>query len=77
MGDYLLLPNARNNGRAVYRSKEEVIRDQQSGYIYLYSFNADENTANLNRKYESDDSRSGIWMVSFINSSTIIKRIMK
>ena len=62
IGDYLL-QSERNNGRVLYRSKDEVIWDQRSGYIYLYSFEYDEAF-----KVFSD-----IWLVSFIKSATIIK----
>ena len=70
IGDYLLL-SKRNNGRAVYRSKDEVIWDQRSGYIYLYSFNAGENVGD--EYYEALKEFSDIWLVSFIKSATIIK----
>ena len=70
IGDYLL-QSERNNGRGVYRSKDEIIWDQRSGYIYLYSFNAEENARN--EYYEELKEFSGIWLVSIIKSATIIK----
>ena len=71
IGDYQL-QSERNNGRSVYRSKGEVIWDQwdqRSGYIYFYSFNAEENAGS----YKVFKEFSGIWLVSFIKSATIIK----
>ena len=62
IGDYML-QSERNNGRVMYRSKDEVILDQRSGYIYLYSFEYDEALKEF----------SDIWLVSFIKSATIIK----
>ena len=54
----------RNNERAVYRSKENVIMNQTSGYIYLYSFNATEHADNEN--YEILKYLTGSWVVRFI-----------
>ena len=71
IGDYLL-QSERNNGRAVYRSKDEVFMDlhQQSAYIYFYSFNAEEYAGD--RIYEKYKDHSGVWLVSFMKSSAII-----
>ena len=63
IGDYLL-QSKRNNERAVYRSKEKVIMNQTSGYIYLYSFDAEEYAGYEN--YEKLRDLYGLWMVSFI-----------
>ena len=67
IGDYLL-QSERNNGRAVYRSKDEVFMDlhQQSGYIYFYSFNAEEYAGNEN--YEKYKDLNSTWVVSLIKS---------
>ena len=62
-GDYLLL-SERNNGRAVYRSKEKVISYQQRSFIYLYSFNATEYADN--ESYESLSDLTGWWVVRVI-----------
>ena len=63
IGDYLL-QSERNNGRAVYRSKEKVISYQQNGFIYLYSFDAKEYADN--ESYESLSDLTGLWVVSVI-----------
>ena len=63
IGDYLL-KSKRNNGRAVYRSKEIVISNKTTGYIYLYSFNAEEYADYEN--YEKLSILTGVWMVRFI-----------
>ena len=67
IGDYLLL-SERNNGRAVYRSKEKIAIHPLSGYIheyiYLYSFDAEE-YANY-ENYESISNLTGSWVVRFI-----------
>ena len=62
IGDYLL-QSERKNGRAVYRSKNETTRQQKSGYIYLYSLNAEE--LKNNKKYEILHDFTGAWVVSF------------
>ena len=63
IGDYQL-QSVRNYGRVVYRSKDKVFMDQnqQWGYIYLYSFNAEEHTGD--EYYETIKDKSGIWLVS-------------
>ena len=66
IGDYLL-QSERNNGRAVYRSKDKIIKGQQSGFAYLYSFNAEEYAGVEN--YEKIKDYSGAWLVSFIKPS--------
>ena len=63
IGDYLL-QSKRNNERAVYRSKEKVIMNQTSGYIYVYSFDAEEYADYEN--YEKLSVLTGVWMVRFI-----------
>ena len=63
MGDYLL-QSVRNNGRNVYRTKEMFSRNNQTGFIYLYSINADEYADN--EDYEEIKEVAGIWAVSFI-----------
>ena len=63
IGDYQL-QHERNNGRAVYRSKEIVIRNTTTGYIYLYSFNAEENADYEN--YGKLSVLTGLWMVRLI-----------
>ena len=67
IGDYLL-QSKRNNGRAVYRSKEKIAIHPRSGYIYgyiyLYSFDAEE-YANY-ENYESISNLTGSWVVRFI-----------
>ena len=70
IGDYML-QSERNNGRVMYRSKDEVIWDQRSVYIYLFSFNAEENAGH--EYHEVLKEFSGIWLVSFIKSATSIK----
>ena len=70
IGDYLL-QSERNNGRAVYRSKDKVIMYQGYEYIYLYSFNAEEYADD--EIYEAIKSHSGDWMVSFTKSSMIMR----
>ena len=70
IGDYLL-QSERNNGRPVYRSKDQVIIDQLREYIYLYSFNAEEYADD--EIYEAIKSHSGDWMVSFTKSSMIMR----
>ena len=66
IGDFLLL-SERNNGRAVYRSKEKIAIQQQNGYIYgyiyLYSFDAEEYADHEN--YESFTNLTGSWVVRF------------
>ena len=64
------MQSGRNNGRAVYRSKEKVIMYQGYEYIYLYSFNAEEYADD--EIYEAIKSHSGDWMVSFTKSSMIM-----
>ena len=54
----------RNNGRAVYRSKEIVIRNTTTGYIYLYSFNPEEYADY--EKYGKLRLLTGLWMVRLI-----------
>ena len=73
IGDYLL-QSERNNGRAVYRSKDQVIIDQQREYIYLYSFNADEHAGD--ELYERLRAYSGIWLVRFMKASTFMRLVM-
>ena len=75
IGDYLL-QSERNYGRVVYRSKDEVYmdQDQQLRYIYLYSFNAEEHTGD--EYYERIKDKSGIWLVSFMKSTTIINIVI-
>ena len=67
IGDFLLL-SERNNGRAVYRSKEKISIHQQSGYIYgyiyLYSFDAEEYADYQN--YDKISNLTGSWVVRFI-----------
>ena len=67
IGDYML-QSKRNNGRAVYRSKEKIAIHPQSGYIYgyiyLYSFDAEE-YANY-ENYESISNLTGSWVVRVI-----------
>ena len=67
IGDYLLL-SERNNGRAVYRSKEKNTIHQRNGYIYgyiyLYSFDAEKYADHEN--YESLNNLNGSWVVKFI-----------
>ena len=62
IGDYLL-QSERKNGRAVYRSKNEITWRQKSGYSYLYSFNAEEYKNHKN--YEIVQNYNGGWVVSF------------
>ena len=73
IGDFLLL-SERNNGRAVYRSKEKIAIQQQSGYIYgyiyLYSFDAEEYADHEN--YESFTDLTGSWVVRFNKQLTMI-----
>ena len=73
IGDYLL-QSERNYGRAVYRSKDEIFWDQRSGYIYLYSFNAEEYTGD--EYYERIKRYSGVWLVSFMKSTKIMKLVI-
>ena len=73
IGDYLL-QSERNNGRPVYRSKDQVIIDQLPEYIYLYSFNADEYAGDEN--YEKLRAASGIWLVSFMKASTFMRLLI-
>ena len=67
IGEFLLL-SERNNGRAVYRSKGKISIPQQNGYIYgyiyLYSFDAEEYAYHEN--YESINYLTGTWVVRFI-----------
>ena len=63
MGDYLL-HTVKNNGRAVYRSKEPVFKYQMYSYVYLYSFNAEEYV--YHKRYHRIASRQNEWMVRFI-----------
>ena len=63
IGDYLLL-SERNNGRAVYRSKEKLYTQNVYGYMYLYSFDAEEYADHEN--YKSLNNLTGYWVVSFI-----------
>ena len=72
IGDYLL-QSERNNGRAVYRSKDKVITYQGYEYFYLYSFNAE--TYSDDDIYENIKILSGDWMVSF-TKSTMITRLL-
>ena len=65
------MQSERNNGRAVYRSKDKVIMYQGYEYIYLYSFNAEEYADD--EIYEAIKSHSGDWMVSFTKSSMIMR----
>ena len=69
IGDYLL-QSERNNGRPVYRSKDQVIIDQLPEYIYLYSFNADEYAG------DAGEDAPGTWLVSFMKASTFMRRVM-
>ena len=62
IGDYLL-QSERKNGRAVYRSKNEITYNQKGGYNYLYSFNAEELTNDENNK--NVNNLNGAWVVSF------------
>ena len=62
-GDYLL-QSKRNNGRAVYRSKEKIAIHPLSGYIYLYSFDAEEYADYQN--YDRINNLTGSWVVRFI-----------
>ena len=62
IGDYLL-QSERKNGRAVYRSKNEITYHQKGGYNYLYSFNAEELTNHKNN--DELKNRTGAWVVSF------------
>ena len=62
MGDYLL-QSVRNNGRNVYRTKEVVSAYNQTGFIYLYSFDAEQYAENDD--YEESKDLAGTWMVSF------------
>ena len=75
IGDYLL-QSERNYGRVVYRSKDEVYmdQDQQLGYIYLYSFNAEEYARD--EHYERIKRHSGVWLVSFMKSTKIMKLVI-
>ena len=73
IGDYLL-HSERNYGRAVYRSKNEGFWDQRSGYIYLYSFNAEEYAGD--EYYERIKRHSGVWLVSFMKSTKIMKLVI-
>ena len=62
IGDYLL-QSERKNGRALYRSKNEITFRQESAYIYLYSFNPEEYTNHKND--ENVQNQTGAWVVSF------------
>ena len=62
IGDYLL-HSERKNGRAVYRSKNEITWHQKSGYNHLYSFNAEE--YKNSKSYETLQNYTGAWVVSF------------
>ena len=68
------MQSERNNGRAVYRSKDKIIRGNESGFAYLYSFNAEEHAGVEN--YETIKEFSGAWLVSFIRSSMNMKLTM-
>ena len=61
MGDYLL-QSVRNNGRNVYRSKEVVSANNKTGFIYLYSFDAEQYADNDD--YEELKDLAGTWVVS-------------
>lgn len=67
IGDYLL-QSKRNNGRAVYRSKEKIAMHPPSGYIYgyiyLYSFDAEKYADYQN--YDRINNLTGSWVVRFI-----------
>ena len=64
MGDYLL-QSVRNNGRNVYRTKEVGSANNQTGFIYLYSFDAEQYADN--DEYEKLKDWAGTWVVSFTN----------
>ena len=73
------MQSERNYGRAVYRSKNEVNWDlrgsqHRRGYIYLYSFNAEEYAGD--EHYERIKRHSGVWLVSFMKSTKIIKLVI-
>ena len=68
MVDYILL-SVKNNGRAVYRSKEMVFKYQMHSYVYLYSFNAEEYVyidMNENENNETIARLQNHWMVRYI-----------
>ena len=74
MGDYLL-QSVRNNGRNVYRTKEVVLRNNLTDFIYLYSFDADEYADH--EDYEKLKDAAGAWAVSFIKYWTMNNDVTK
>ena len=64
----------RNNGKAVYRSKEKISIHQQSGYIYgyiyLYSLDAEEYADH--EDYESLNNITSSWVVRFIKKFIMV-----
>ena len=65
MGDYLL-QSVRNNGRNVYRTKEVVSIYNQTGFIFFYSFDAEQYADN--EDYETLKDLAGEWVVSFLSN---------
>ena len=63
MVDYLLL-SVKNNGRAVYRSKEMVFKYETHSYVYLNSFNAEE--YGYHENYETLATHQNVWIVRYI-----------
>ena len=61
MSDYLL-QSVKNHGRNVYRTKEVVSANNQTGFIYLYSFDAEQYADNDD--YEELKDLAGTWVVS-------------
>ena len=68
MGDYLL-QSVRSKGRNIYRTKELKPRNNKTGAIYLYSFDADEYAEH--EDYEKFKDAAGTWVVSFIKYSIV------
>ena len=62
MGDYLLQP-VRGNKRNVYRTKEVRSINNQTAFIYLYSFDAEQYADH--EDYDRFKDYAGTWMVSF------------
>ena len=63
MGNYLL-QSVRNKGRNIYKTKELKPRNNQTGAIYLYSFDAEKYADH--QDYEKLKDWDSTWVVGFI-----------
>ena len=67
MGDYLISgQSVRGNKRNVYRTKEVCSINNQTGFIYLYSFEPE--YYRDHEHYDELKDWAGIWMVSFLSN---------